>query len=128
MSDEKIDPEVATMFERIFGAELGEQLCRSLHDESPWFNAVVAKNIAPVVWNRSGMDMRTKVLCAIAIFSAMGKDEAELFMRAALIHGVSVEEIQDLLLLVGLETGFPNASRGARLLTRAQACHQGQKT
>lgn len=123
MSTSDVDANVRSMFEGIFGARLGEELCSRLHGEAPWFNEVVAKHIAPLVWQRSALDMRTKVLCAIAIFAALGKHEAGLFMRAALHHGVSQEEIQDLLFLVGLESGFPNASFGARLLADAVASH-----
>lgn len=123
MSTTEVDARVQEMFEGIFGPGLGQQLSKRLHGEAPWFNEVVAKHIAPLVWQRSALDMRTKVLCAIAIFSALGKHEAGLFMRAALHHGVSQEEIHDLLFLVGLESGFPNASFGAKLLAEAVASH-----
>lgn len=108
------------IFRKIFGDALGSHLADQFSGPAGSFNQTVMSRIAPEVWERNNVDIRTKVLCAIGLFTAIGRDEVKLFMRAAMIHGCSRAQIEDVLLLAGLESGFPNAAAAARLLDQAE--------
>jgi alkylhydroperoxidase/carboxymuconolactone decarboxylase family protein YurZ len=111
------------MFHKVFGPDFGDELARQLDETAGEVNRVVMTRIGPEIWERDTVDIRTKILCAVAIFAAMGREEVKYFMRAALIHGVTRPEIEDILLLAGLEAGFPNAAIAARRLGEVEAEH-----
>ena len=116
------DPELErgfAMFRKVFGEELGSHLAQKFSAKSGSMSQVVMTRIAPEIWERDNLDIRTKLLCAVAIFAAIGNDEVKLFMRGAMVHGCTFQEIEDVLLLAGLETGFPNAMAASRLLDEA---------
>lgn len=108
------------MFRKVFGTALGNHLAEAFKGEPGGIEHAVMTRIGPEVWERDALDIRAKVLCAIGIFAALGKAEVKLFMRAAMVHGCSREEIVDVLMLVGLESGFPNAAAANRLLYEAE--------
>jgi 4-carboxymuconolactone decarboxylase len=63
------------------------------------------------VWNRDGLDLRTRSLLNLAMLPAMGKfDELRLHVRGAINNGVSVAEIQEVLIHVTFYCGFPTGT------------------
>lgn len=111
------------MFQKVFGDAFGEELAKQLHEGSTGLDRVVMTRIGPEIWESDVVDVRTKILCAVAIFAAMGREEVKFFMRAALIHGFGRAEIEDILLLAGLESGFPNAVVAGRRLAEVEQEH-----
>jgi alkylhydroperoxidase/carboxymuconolactone decarboxylase family protein YurZ len=111
------------MFHKVFGPAYGEVLAGQLADDAGTIHRIAMTRIGPEIWMRDNADIRTKVLCAIAIFTAMGREEVKFFMRAAFIHGATRAEIEDIILLAGLEAGFPAATLGAKRLAEAEAEH-----
>jgi 4-carboxymuconolactone decarboxylase len=60
------------------------------------------------VWNRPGLDRRSRSLMNIAILTALGRStELKLHVRGALINGVSAEEIKEALLQATVYCGVP---------------------
>jgi alkylhydroperoxidase/carboxymuconolactone decarboxylase family protein YurZ len=108
------------MFRKVFGDTYGSYLASRFAGDEGSFSHIVMTRIGPEIWERDNLDIRAKVLCAIGIFTALGKEEVRFFMRAAIIHGCSRAEIEDVLLLAGLESGFPNAAAAARILDEAE--------
>ena len=65
--------------------------------------------------------MRTKILCCIAAFTALGRSEVEFFFKMANVHKIPKEEVEEILLLTGLESGFPNAEMAIEILEKVYA-------
>jgi 4-carboxymuconolactone decarboxylase len=60
------------------------------------------------VWNRPGLDRRTRSLLNLAMLTAMGKSaELKLHVKGALNNGVTVEEIKEVLLHASVYCGIP---------------------
>ena len=112
------------MFHKIFGEAYGEALMAQLTGEAADFNAIVMCRIGPEIWEPNELEIRSKVLCAVAIFAAMNREEIKYFIRAALHHGVTRKQIEEVLLLAGLESGFPNAAGAYKWLKEACAEHE----
>ncbi|MFI9009067.1 4-carboxymuconolactone decarboxylase [Actinosynnema sp. NPDC053489] len=64
------------------------------------------------VWTRPGLDRRTRSCVTVAMLAALGHErELALHVRAALRNGVTVEEVKEVLLQVGVYAGVPAANR-----------------
>ena len=61
------------------------------------------------VWNREGLDRKTRSMLNLAMLTAAGKPgELELHVRGALTNGVSVSEIQEILMQATIYCGIPS--------------------
>lgn len=120
------DPDLArgaAMFRAVFGDVYGGYLARQLHEGAVGINRIVMTQIAPNIWERDGLPMKTRLFVAIATLATLARDDVKFFMRGALAQGATRQEIEEVLLVVGLETGFPAATRAARFLDDAEAEH-----
>jgi 4-carboxymuconolactone decarboxylase len=60
------------------------------------------------VWNRPGLDRRTRSLLSLGMLTAMGRiNELKLHVRGALTNGVTVQEIKQVLLHASVYCGLP---------------------
>lgn len=67
------------------------------------------------IWNRPGLELRTRSLINLAMLTALGKmDEFELHVRGAVRNGVTAEEIQEVLLQTAIYCGVPAALDATR--------------
>ena len=68
------------------------------------------------VWSRSALPLATKSLAMIAMMAAAGHpNELRVHLKGALKNGCSVEQIQEVLLLVALYCGIPAANEAHRV-------------
>ena len=109
------------MFLRIFGPDYGAELCEQLEQND--FNRQLMTRITPEVWDQDVVDLKTMILCAIAVTTAARHDVAY-FVRAGIYHGITREEMEAVILLAGLEAGFPSAGEARRRMDDAYAEHQ----
>lgn len=109
------------MFLRIFGPDYGAELCDQLEQND--FNRQLMTRIAPEVWDQDEVDLKTMILCAIGIITAARHDVAY-FVRAGIHHGITRGEMEAVIMLAGLEAGFPSAGEARRRLDQAYADHQ----
>ncbi|MXZ27510.1 MAG: hypothetical protein F4222_12290 [Gammaproteobacteria bacterium] len=109
------------MFLRIFGPDYGAELCEQLEQND--FNRQLMTRIAPEVWDQEVVDLKTMILCAIGIVTA-ARHDVGYFVRAGIHHGISREEMEAVIMLAGLEAGFPSAGEARRRLDEAYASHQ----
>jgi|TARA_B110000495_G_scaffold199984_1_gene214370 4-carboxymuconolactone decarboxylase len=71
------------------------------------------------VWDRPGLDRRTRSLLTLVLLLSQGHDEEfEMHIRAAITNGVKVEEIKETLLHAAVYCGVPVANRGYKLAKR----------
>ena len=63
------------------------------------------------IWTRTGLDERTRRLLVLATMIALGRDEEfKMHLRAALEHGVTKDEIKEVLLQSAIYCGVPAAN------------------
>ena len=62
------------------------------------------------VWARPGLDLRTRHMITIAVLAALGReDELEIHLGASPNTGVTLEDLQEVLLHVAAYAGIPAA-------------------
>ena len=62
------------------------------------------------VWSRPGLSRKTRSMLNLAMLSALNKPgELKLHLRGALTNGVTVDEIKEIFLQVGIYCGIPAA-------------------
>ena len=70
------------------------------------------------IWDRPGLDKKTRSLLTLAILVAEGKDdELQMHVRAAINNGVSVEEIKEVFMHAAIYCGLPSANQAFKLAT-----------
>jgi 4-carboxymuconolactone decarboxylase len=68
------------------------------------------------VWSRPGLDRRTRSAITLALLTALrGEGEIPMHVRAALRHGLTREEIAEVLLHAAVYAGLPAANAAFRL-------------
>ena len=75
----------------------------------------VTRNAWGTVWQRDGLDPKTRSLITVAMLVALGRQhELKGHVRGALNNGASVQEIQEVLLHATIYCGVPTAVEGFR--------------
>ena len=75
----------------------------------------ITRNAWGDVWQRDGLDLKTRSLITVAMLVAMGKQhELKGHVRGALNNGVTVQEIQEVLLHASIYCGLPAAVEAFR--------------
>ena len=69
------------------------------------------------LWSRPGLDFRTRLLCAIAAFTALRlESQIVKFANAAMDNGFTREEVQEAIMQTAPYSGFPPALNALNLL------------
>jgi len=72
----------------------------------------ITRNAWGDVWQRPGLDRKTRSLVTVAMLTALGKQhELKGHVRGALNNGATVSEIQEVLLHASIYCGVPTAVR-----------------
>ena len=75
----------------------------------------ISRNAWGDVWQREGLDRKTRSLITVAILTALGKQhELRGHVRGALNNGVTAEELQEVLLHAAVYCGIPTAVEAFR--------------
>ena len=70
------------------------------------------------VWQRSGLDLKTRSLITVAMLAAQGKQqELKAHVRGAINNGVTPEELREVMLHATVYCGFPTAIDAFRSVT-----------
>jgi 4-carboxymuconolactone decarboxylase len=70
------------------------------------------------VWSRPGLDRRERSLVTLAVLAALGSEEFELHVRAAVNNGLTDDEIAEVLLHTAVYAGVPAANRAFAVAQR----------
>jgi 4-carboxymuconolactone decarboxylase len=74
------------------------------------------------IWDRPGLDRRTRSCITVAMLVALGRDEElVLHLRGALNNGVTRDEIKEILLQAAVYCGLPAANSAFRLAAQVLA-------
>lgn len=75
----------------------------------------ISRNAWGDVWQREGLDLKTRSLITVAMLTALGKQhELKGHVRGALNNGATVAEIQEVLLHAAVYCGVPSAVEAFR--------------
>jgi 4-carboxymuconolactone decarboxylase len=76
------------------------------------FQQFITRTAWGQVWDRPGLDLRTRSMITIAILAALGRlEELELHLGVTPRLGVSPSEVSEVLLHVAVYAGIPAANR-----------------
>jgi 4-carboxymuconolactone decarboxylase len=122
-SSEMFDRGLQTRRE-VLGADYVDRSLAQADDFMMAFQRVTTEWAWDYVWNRPGLDRRTRSLLNLAMLTALGKSaELKLHVKGALTNGVTVEEIKEVLLHASVYCGIPaglEAFRAAHEVLRAE--------
>jgi alkylhydroperoxidase/carboxymuconolactone decarboxylase family protein YurZ len=105
----------------LFGPEEGPGVHTWIKStRTPTFHRVAAQVMLPV-WELSKVDLKTKILCCIALFTGLSRDEVKFFLMMAKAHDIPMEQVEEILLLTGLEAGFPTAEKAIQIMQEVYA-------
>ena len=75
----------------------------------------ITRNAWGNVWQRQGLDLKTRSLITVAMLAALGKQtELKGHVRGALNNGATPEELREVMLHATVYCGFPSAIDGFR--------------
>jgi len=74
------------------------------------------------VWSRPGLDPRTRSMLVIALMAALGHDEElAMHLRATRNTGATIEDVQEVLLMVAVYAGVPAANSAIKIAKQVYA-------
>lgn len=107
MQDEQYQRGLATR-RQVMG---GPFVDKALADTTPFTQPIqdhISRAAWGDVWQRPGLDRKTRSLVTVAMLTALGKQhELKGHVRGALNNGATVEEIQEVLLHAAIYCGIP---------------------
>lgn len=103
------------MRKRVMGEDFVERAFEGLTDFTAPLQTYITRNAWGDVWQRPGLDLRTRSLITVAMLTAMGKQhELKGHVRGALNNGATMTEIQEVLLHASIYCGVPVAVEAFR--------------
>jgi len=89
---------------------------------SPVFEREAVSVVFGRTWSRGGIDRKTRSLCSIGILAALGRmDALKINFTLAFENGAGIEEIEEVLLQVGIYAGYPATLDALKLLAEVRA-------
>ena len=103
----------------VLGAEHVERSLAQVSEFSRPIQELVTEYCWGAVWTRPGLERRTRSLVNLAMLTALGRNhELGVHVKGALTNGVTVEEIQEVLLQTAIYVGVPAALESFRVAER----------
>jgi 4-carboxymuconolactone decarboxylase len=112
--DSQFDKGLATR-KQVMGEDFVARAFGGVTDFTAPIQQYITRNAWGDVWQRPGLDLKTRSLITVAMLTAMGKQhELKGHVRGALNNGATVEEIQEVLLHASIYCGVPSAVEAFR--------------
>jgi 4-carboxymuconolactone decarboxylase len=103
------------MRKRVMGEAFVERAFSGLTPFTAPMQQYITRNAWGDVWQRPGLDLKTRSLITVAMLTAMGKhNELKGHVRGALNNGATPEELQEVLLHASIYCGIPTAVEAFR--------------
>jgi len=94
----------------VLGAQYVDKAMAATDDFSRPFVELLNTYCWNDIWNRPGLDRKTRSMLNLAMLSALGKEhELKLHLNGALNNGLTKEQIREVLLQVAIYCGVPAA-------------------
>src|SRR5262249_51854143 len=124
MEDNELEDRFKRICLNLWGPEKGESLYQWMQESRPPYFQEITRKVMVPIWEMNKVDLRTKILCCISIFTARHLQEVKFFMGMAAYHGIPQEQVEEILLLTGIEAGFPAAEMAIGLMKEAYEEHR----
>ena len=112
---------------KLWGPDEGEEIYNWIVEtRPPAFHKKLIEVMVPI-WEMNKVELKTKILCAISLFTGLHRDEAEFFFKMAAYHKIPQEEVEEILMLTGLEAGFPTAEKAILTMKKAYDEHSAKQ-
>jgi 4-carboxymuconolactone decarboxylase len=103
---------------QVMGAEFVDRALGSATEFTMPMQEFITRNAWGNVWQRPGLDLKTRSLITVAMLTALGKQhELKAHVRGALNNGATPDEIRELMLHATVYCGFPTAIDAFRCAT-----------
>ena len=103
------------MRKKVMGEDFVANAFGNASDFSLPIQHYITKNAWGDVWQRPGLDLKTRSLITVAMLTALGKQhELKGHVRGALNNGATPQEIQEVLLHASIYCGLPAAVEAFR--------------
>jgi len=100
----------------VLGADHVDKSIEGTNELNADFQEFITRYAWGEIWDRPGLDKKTRSLLTLAILVAKGKDdELQMHVRAAVTNGVSVEEIKEVFMHTAIYCGLPSANHAFKL-------------
>lgn len=100
---------------QVMGEDFVARAFSGLTDFTAPLQQYITRNAWGDVWQRPGLDLKTRSLVTVAILTALGKQhELRGHVRGALNNGATPQEIQEVLLHASIYCGLPAAVEAFR--------------
>jgi 4-carboxymuconolactone decarboxylase len=107
MNKQLFDQGLATRRE-VLGADYVDASIRNADDFNRPMQELVTQYCWGDIWNRPGLDRRTRSLLNLAMLTALNRPhEIKLHVRGAITNGVTKDEIQEVFLQASIYCGVP---------------------
>lgn len=115
--------EMFTLGRRIRTEVLGEERVRKSLDEADAFSRdfqrMVTEYCWGTCWGRDGLDRRQRSLLNLGMLAALNRGpEFELHFRAAINNGLTLKELQDVVIQIAIYCGVPAGMESLRIANR----------
>ncbi|MES2976143.1 MAG: carboxymuconolactone decarboxylase family protein [Pseudomonadota bacterium] len=125
-ADKDFDKGLATR-KQVMGEDFVANAFNNATDFTMPIQQFITRNAWGDVWQRPGLDLKTRSLVTVAFLTALGKQhELKGHVRGALNNGATPEEIQEVLLHASIYCGVPAAVDAFR--TAAEVVDAGKGT
>ena len=103
---------------QVMGPEFVERALAGASDYTLPMQEFITRNAWGNVWQRPGLDKKTRSLITVAMLTALGKQhELKGHVRGALNNGVTPEELREVMLHATVYCGYPTAIDAFRTVT-----------
>jgi 4-carboxymuconolactone decarboxylase len=121
MSDDTYDAGMKVRREVLGDAHVDRAIENTTDFTAP-FQDLITRYAWGSVWTRDGLDRRTRSCITLAVLAALGREnEIAMHVRAARTHGLSREEISEVLLHTAVYAGVPAANAAYAIAQRVLA-------
>jgi 4-carboxymuconolactone decarboxylase len=131
MSDPIYEAGMAVRREVLGDAHVDRAVQRTTEFTAP-FQEFITRYAWGGVWNRDGLDRRTRSVITLSVLTALGREnEIEMHVRAALGNGLTPAEIGEVLLHTAVYAGVPAANAAFAIAQRvidAEAATESETT
>jgi len=125
MRDDQFDAGLATRTQ-VMGDTFVNKAFGGANDFTMVMQEFISRNAWGTVWQRDGLDLKTRSFITVAMLTALGKShELRGHVRGALNNGATPEELRELFLHATVYCGFPSAIDGFR--TACEVIEEWQK-
>lgn len=113
----------------VLGEAYVERALQGADDFNRDFQALLTEYCWGAVWGRPGLSRKQRSLNNLCMLAALNRShEFELHLKGALVNGVTVEEIKETLIQVGVYCGAPAAVEAFRIARKVLDARERPET